>query len=378
MSNVVQKRSRLAFTVLTLSIAAGAFMGIYALFASIDSTLNDTFNTYDVQILIHPDQPQDFNAVSQLIADNVDGVESVQRHNGLQIEIAGYDAGDAYGVGADGYDPDVTRPVFDLALSKGVPLSETTDPNAVIITSSMAKSMGKGVGDTIVVSGAGTSREMTIVGTAKFPFPDVWMRWDTVAEFAGFTLDGQPASRNLLVRMTASDPTAKQTDVTIDQIKELLLAHGITANYQNFPELIEQITTLVRVFQVIFNVTAGLIALVGALGLLMAISMSVFERQKEIGVMRSIGAGSSTVALQFLTEGLLVGFMAWLIGLPISYGLSVLITAALDLGDAFKLNYPLSAPLVGLVGMLIITTLASLWPAVSASRKTVSNILRYQ
>jgi ABC-type antimicrobial peptide transport system permease subunit len=238
--------------------------------------------------------------------------------------------------------------------------------------------MGKHVGDTVVVTGAGTTREMTIVGTAKFPFPNVWMRWDTVAEFAGFTLNDQPAARNMLVKLAGEDPTAQETADKIDEINELLLAHGITATYRNFPEFIDEITTVVRVFQIIFNVTAGLIALVGALGLLMAISMSVFERQKEIGVMRSIGAGSGTVATQFLTEGLIVGLLAWIIGLPISYGLSQLIIAALELGDAFQLSYPLSAPLVGLIGMLVVTTLASLWPALSASRKTVSNILRYQ
>jgi ABC-type antimicrobial peptide transport system permease subunit len=70
--------------------------------------------------------------------------------------------------------------------------------------------------------------------------------------------------------------------------------------------------------------------------------------------------------------------LAWAVGLPISYGLSLLLTAALQLGDAFKLTYPLSAPIVGVVGMLLITTLASLWPSISASRKTVSDILRYQ
>jgi ABC-type antimicrobial peptide transport system permease subunit len=106
--------------------------------------------------------------------------------------------------------------------------------------------------------------------------------------------------------------------------------------------------------------------------------MSVFERQKEIGVMRSIGAGSASVAIQFLTEGLIVGLVAWLVGLPISYGLSALLAAALQLGDAFQLTYPISAPIVGVIGMLAITVLASLWPSISASRKTVSDILRYQ
>jgi len=106
--------------------------------------------------------------------------------------------------------------------------------------------------------------------------------------------------------------------------------------------------------------------------------MSVFERQKEIGVMRSIGASSRTVASQFLTEGLIVGGIAWAVGLPISYLLSIALTEALALGDAFALSYPVTAPLAGLVGMLVITTLSSLWPSLSAARKTVSDILRYQ
>jgi ABC-type antimicrobial peptide transport system permease subunit len=281
-------------------------------------------------------------------------------------------------VSVEGYDPDTPLSPFLIDLKDGVQLSESSDPNAIIITLGIADSLGKGVGDTMVITGAGSKREVTIVGVSTFPFDGTWMRWDTVAEFAGYTLNGQPAARNLLIKLDEDDPTAAETADVIEDINELLLANGITATYSNFPEFIEQITTLVRGFQIIFNVTAGLIALVGALGLLTAISMSVFERQKEIGVMRSIGAGSISVALQFLTEGLIVGILAWVVGLPISYGLSQLITAALELGDAFKLTYPASTPIAGVIGMLAITALASLYPSISASRKTVSDILRYQ
>ncbi len=380
-SNVSQKKGRLAFTMLTLAIAAGAFMGIFALFSSIDSVLNKTFDTYNVEILIQPDQQQDFNTVRQLIEDNIEGIQFVQPHNGLSVEVEGYDSAEGgadYGVSVEGYDPDAPDSVFVLDLQDGVQLSESDNPNSIIITAGIADALKKGVGDSVVITGAGNSREMTIVGISTFPFNSLWVRWDVLAEFGGYTLNGQPAARNLLVKLDKEDPTAAETADVIEDINELLLAHGITATYGNFPELIEEITTLVRVFQIIFNITAGLIALVGALGLLTAISMSVFERQKEIGVMRSIGAGSMAVATQFLTEGLIVGVLAWSIGLPISYGLSQLIAAALEMGDAFKLTYPILAPIVGIIGMLIITAMASLYPSISASRKTVSDILRYQ
>jgi len=105
--------------------------------------------------------------------------------------------------------------------------------------------------------------------------------------------------------------------------------------------------------------------------------MSVFERQKEIGVMRSIGASSRTVAGQFLVEGILVGLAAWIIGAPLSYLLSKGLVAMLPF-DIQNISYAPISLLVGLVGIVIIAAVASLWPSIRAARKTVSEIIRYQ
>ncbi|MBN2303738.1 MAG: FtsX-like permease family protein, partial [Anaerolineae bacterium] len=108
------------------------------------------------------------------------------------------------------------------------------------------------------------------------------------------------------------------------------------------------------------------------------LSMSVFERQKEIGVMRSIGAGSSTVAIQFLTEGLVVGLIAWVVGLPLMVLIQYALLAATGFSETFPFEFSPTAIVIGLVGMLLVTTVSSLWPSLSAARKTVSDILRYQ
>lgn len=93
--------------------------------------------------------------------------------------------------------------------------------------------------------------------------------------------------------------------------------------------------------------------------------------------MRSVGAGSGVVALQFLTEGLFVGFIAWLAGIPISYGLARLLNIAFRL-ETVRFTYPIEVLFLGLGSMALIATLASLGPSISAARKTVSDILRYQ
>jgi putative ABC transport system permease protein len=155
------------------------------------------------------------------------------------------------------------------------------------------------------------------------------------------------------------------------------LQNGIFAGFYNQVADEEENSRLILTVGLVFNIASAVMALVGAIGLLTALSISVFERQREIGVMRSIGAGSRTIAGQFLTEGLLVGLAAWVIGVPVSYGLSQVLLTALPLDD-FGFRYPPISLAIGLVGMLVIATLASLWPSLAAARKTVSDILRYQ
>ncbi|PJF41039.1 MAG: hypothetical protein CUN55_12070, partial [Phototrophicales bacterium] len=125
------------------------------------------------------------------------------------------------------------------------------------------------------------------------------------------------------------------------------------------------------------SIAAILIGAVGAIGLLTTLTINVLERQKEIGVMRSIGASSYTVALHFLVEGLLVGFLAWIVAIPVSYSVAILLKNAFQL-ETIEFNYPPLVLVLGFLIMLVITSLASIIPAINAARKTVSEILRYQ
>ncbi len=93
--------------------------------------------------------------------------------------------------------------------------------------------------------------------------------------------------------------------------------------------------------------------------------------------MRSVGASSFTVGNQFLTEGMLVGMSAWIVAAPLSYLLAQGLISSLDI-DIEGLGYEPIALVIGLIGMIVITALASLGPSLGASRRTVSEILRYQ
>lgn len=94
--------------------------------------------------------------------------------------------------------------------------------------------------------------------------------------------------------------------------------------------------------------------------------------------MRSIGARSSTIITQFLAEGILIGVLAWALAVPLSYLLALSLLDGMGFSDFIDFSYPLWVLGLGLAGMIVIASIASLWPSLSAARRTVSDILRYQ
>jgi ABC-type antimicrobial peptide transport system permease subunit len=260
------------------------------------------------------------------------------------------------------------------------------DPGAIISTG-LAAQGGYAVGDMLTLSSGQTSVQVPVTGVFNIPpqlaqpgqsTSAIALYWEDLAKLQGVSLEGDPVPSALQVILARRHPTASQVDSAISAINDVLLAHGINANYVNWIRSTDAITQLIQTAGIVLNTAAALIAAVGAIGLLSVLSMSVFERQKEIGVMRSVGATSTAVAFQFLIEGLIVSVIAWLLGIPLSYALDHNLIAQFNFEHAAGVQYPPVALLLGLGSMLIIGTVASLWPSITAARKTVSDILRYQ
>jgi putative ABC transport system permease protein len=125
---------------------------------------------------------------------------------------------------------------------------------------------------------------------------------------------------------------------------------------------------------------AVVVAIVGGIGLMGALSISVVERIREIGVMRAIGAQSATIMGMFMMEGVLQGLISWAVAVPLSFAGGH--PAANGLGQAlFEANldyqYNWQAVLVWLLIVTIISILASIVPARSATQISVRDSLAY-
>lgn len=381
LNNLNRKKVRLAFTVVTMTVAVAAFMGIFAVLDSVLNLITSALDTVQADIIVQLDDPADFDRAFGLLNTHLDGLKSVQPGSQIAIEIEGYDPSSSIGpegVFASGFDPYADALAYHIALKAGTLWNEDTPSDGIIITQRMAESIGLEVGDRISVHAAGQQGSFPVIGISTYPFDGIYMDWQVLARFVGFVSDGQPVSGSAIVIMQDDNLTATELDAVIDDMKTVLGAEGIHASYQNFPARSALILSRVEMFRAIFSLAILFVAMIGGLGLLTTLTISVFERQREIGIMRSIGGTSVAIGVQFLTEGLAVGMVAWLLGIPLSLGLSMLLSSAMSFGDAFRLVYPIEAVIFGGLGMIGVTILASLYPALSAAHKPVSEILRYQ
>jgi putative ABC transport system permease protein len=105
----------------------------------------------------------------------------------------------------------------------------------------------------------------------------------------------------------------------------------------------------------------------------------VLERRREIGLLRAMGASGWRVARVFWIEGLALGAIAWcagvLLGLPLAYAF-IQLMGRLILRVAFVIDP--SSLVVMLAAIVLIATLASIAPALRASRVRIADLLRYE
>jgi putative ABC transport system permease protein len=115
---------------------------------------------------------------------------------------------------------------------------------------------------------------------------------------------------------------SRSTDLAAKQIEETLRRqHKIKANDQddftirNQTELLSTFSSVSNILTVLLGAIAGISLLVGGIGIMNVMYMSVTERTREIGLRMAIGGKSFDILMQFLTESMLLSITGGIIGI---------------------------------------------------------------
>jgi putative ABC transport system permease protein len=114
-------------------------------------------------------------------------------------------------------------------------------------------------------------------------------------------------------------------------------------------------------------------------GLANALTMSVIERTREIGILRSIGARARDVRRIFATESVALATGGWLIGIPVGYVLDRILVWLLkhEVNVVVPFAFPLSHVALALAGTIVLALLITFLPVRRAVRYRPGTAVRY-
>jgi putative ABC transport system permease protein len=195
-------------------------------------------------------------------------------------------------------------------------------------------------------------------------------------------LFGRAAADQVQLRMQVAD--AETVDQVKDEISRVLrVRHRIAEGQPDDFDVVLQEQILETVGRILGGVTAvvggvvGIALLVGGIGIMNIMLVSVTERTREIGVRKAVGARRQDVLVQFLIEAVTLSLVGGGIGLAVGYGLGAAVSAALP-GDWPAAHVPLWAVALALGFSVVVGVFFGIYPAGKASRLDPIEALRYE
>lgn len=144
--------------------------------------------------------------------------------------------------------------------------------------------------------------------------------------------------------------------------------------------LVDQVSTIIGAFTLFLTFVVTISLVVGGVGVMNIMLVSVTERTREIGLRKALGATNRDIMLQFLTEAVLLtgvgGLIGVLIGSVLSYVASIAIRSFSGLEWSFI--FPFTGALMGIFVSVLVGLIFGLYPAHQASKKSPIEALRYE
>ncbi|GIV09168.1 MAG: ABC transporter permease [Fimbriimonadales bacterium] len=189
-----------------------------------------------------------------------------------------------------------------------------------------------------------------------------------------------------LTMIMAMPYTREQTPAAMDAIWETLMRlHNNQPVFRvdTLESILSAITRVISLFGVLLGGIAGLALLVGGIGIMNIMLVSVTERTREIGLRKAVGAQKRHILMQFLIESATLATIGGLIGMGIGWGAGELIEFATKQTDAFGDNglsfyFPLWAGVGAFLFSASVGVVFGLYPAWRAANLDPIVALRYE
>ena len=381
LGNMLRRKGRLLLTQIVLITAGFAFLLVMSLNTSISFTLDNLYAQHHYDTVIQFSNMERSHPVYAVL-NNVNSVDRAELHliQSASLLVAGQLAKEAgLSVFIEGIPPGSD---FFAPLIVAGRWLQPGDGRVVVLKRDSAETNQINVGDTITLNlgelGKDTWQVIGIydpVFAGSFSSDRIYAPLDSLYEATKKHNRG-----SLLYVRTKDHSVVAQTAVTAE-LKDLYEARRLRISQTNTEAAARSTSEFqFSTITVMLMALSVIVAVVGGIALMGALSISVVERTKEIGVLRAIGARSRIIIGIFLMEGVLQGLLSCVFAIPASFMAGQPLASTLGkamFGATLDYAYNWTAVGIWLAIMLVISALASILPARSATKVSVRDSLAY-
>jgi ABC-type lipoprotein release transport system permease subunit len=360
--NLFQRSSRTFLTLGVIGITVGAIMALEGMVQGFAVSMTEAYSSSKIEIMIRQADVSDtsLSVIDKKIGDKIAALPEVKSASGVIFTaIAMPEAGGFFIL--MGYAPNE----YAIQRYKIIDGSPLTGNHQVIVGKGIAETLNVGVGDTLDLSGS------------RFKIQGIYESSAAWEEMGGVislrdaqTLTGRPR-KSTMYAIKLHDPDDAETIVERINTQFPEIHASLTGDF------VDQMPDMENSDAMISGISF-LAILVGGVGVLNTMLMSVFERTREIGVLRALGWRSIMVLSLIIREALILGLLGGFAGIAIALALTSLLKLAPALFGALEPIWDVNIFVRAILIAVFLGLLGGIFPAYRATRLQPVEALRYE
>ena len=298
--------------------------------------------------------------------DNVSDIKKIWYKNSLSTTLTFKDASATANCSAVEYG---YLEMYNIEIEEGRYFSVTDNEEGlqrIILTHDLAENLfedaKEAVGKNIMLVADNVTFGFQVIGVLKDQ--TVGMETGTAFIPRGFyakKIAPNPAASTVLVQVTSAD---KSTEMVSTLTTYCTMATGTSLRINSMQTMLEQMSSITNTMSVLLAAVAAISLLVGGIGIMNIMIVTVTERRQEIGIRKALGANPKDIIQQFLIESASITIIGGFIGILSG----TLISVVVEVVRHMSITVSIPACIISFVFSVFVGIFFGLNPAIRASK----------
>ena len=378
--NLLRRKGRFIFTLLGITIGMASFVALLSLGGNMQGEVKKQAGALGAQIIITPKNWCAYDQISiltgnslpeslqQEVLDSVSSIEGITAVPYLTLGTAVKNSP----VALTGILPKEMKDFREWEVIEGEWFSSQNE-RALVLGSGIAESFDLKVSDTVKIQGEEFPIKAILKETGNNDDTTMYMPLSVTQEI--YKVNGY-----------VSYLAAKVDDMSKMEHYEAAIMEVANVSVTSDKQLLSTVLSMLGSVNITLQMIAGVALIAAAFGIINTMMTAIYERRREIGILRALGSKSSDIFKVFVLESGLYGLLGGIIGVVLGFIVSFIAAPiiaesdfnALLKGASLEVNIDVSVIALSILFSIVISILSGLYPSWKAAKLTPVEAISYE